>query len=76
MRWGEHLEYVADAGPGDFIYVPPFVPHQEINASREEPLSCVLVRSGQEPIVVNLEIVPAEPPEEVYWVDDIHSPPS
>ena len=76
MRWGEHLEYVADAGPGDFIYVPPFVPHQEINASREEPLSCVLVRSGQEPIVVNLEIAPAEPPEEVYWVDDLHSPPS
>ena len=76
MRWGERLEYVADAGPGDFIYVPPFVPHQEINTSREEPLSCVLVRSGQEPVVVNLEIAPAEPPEEVYWVDDIHSPPS
>ena len=75
MRWGEHLEYVADAGPGDFIFVPPFVPHQEINASREEPPSCVLVRSGQEPIVVNLEIAPAEPPEEVSWVDDIHSPP-
>jgi uncharacterized RmlC-like cupin family protein len=76
MRWGEHLEFVANAGPGDFIYVPPFVPHQEINASREEPLSCVLVRSGQEPVVVNLEIAPAEPPEEVYWVDDIHSAPS
>jgi uncharacterized RmlC-like cupin family protein len=75
MRWGERLEYFADAGPGDFIYVPPFVPHQEINASREEPLSCVIVRSGQEPVVVNLEIAPAEPPEEVYWVDDIHSPP-
>jgi uncharacterized RmlC-like cupin family protein len=75
MRWGEHLEYFADAGPGDFIYVPPFVPHQEINASRDEALSCVIVRSGQEPVVVNLEITPAEPPEEVYWVDDIHSPP-
>ena len=75
MRWGERLEYFADAGPGDFIYVPPFVPHQEINASRDEPLSCVIVRSGQEPVVVNLEIAPAEPPEEVYWVDDIHSPP-
>jgi len=75
MRWGERLEYVADAGPGDFIYVSPFVPHQEINASREELLSCVLVRSGQEPVVVNLEIAPAEPPEEVYWVDDIHSSP-
>jgi len=75
MRWGERLEYAADAGPGDFIYVPPFVPHQEINASREEPLSCVIVRSDQEPVVVNLEIAPAEPPEEVYWVDDLHSPP-
>jgi uncharacterized RmlC-like cupin family protein len=75
MRWGERLEYVADAGPGDFIYVPPFVPHQEINASREEPLSCVIVRSGQEPVVVNLEIAPAEAPERVYWVDDIHSQP-
>jgi uncharacterized RmlC-like cupin family protein len=61
------------AGPGDFIYVPPFAPHQEINASREESLSCLVVRSGQEPVVVNLEIAPAEPPEEVYWVDDIHS---
>jgi len=32
MRWGEKLEYAADAGPGDFIFVPPYVPHQEINA--------------------------------------------
>jgi len=75
MRWGEHLEYVAEAGPGDFIYVPPYVPHKEINASRDEPLSCVLVRSGQDPVVVNLDIAPAEPPEEVAWVDNIHPPP-
>ena len=72
MRWGDHLEYVADAGPGDFIYVPPFVPHQEINASRDEPLECVLCRSGQEPVVVNLDITPVEPPEEVRWIDPIH----
>jgi uncharacterized RmlC-like cupin family protein len=72
MRWGEHLEFLAEAGPGDFIYVPPYVPHQEINANRDEPLSCVLVRSGQEPIVVNLDIEPAEPPEDVFWVDNIH----
>jgi uncharacterized RmlC-like cupin family protein len=75
MRWGEQLEYVAEAGPGDFIYVPPYVPHQEINASREESLNCVLVRSGQEPVVVNLDIAPAEPPEEVPWVDNIHPAP-
>jgi uncharacterized RmlC-like cupin family protein len=75
MRWGERLEYVAEAGPGDFIYVPPFVPHQEINASRDEPLACVLVRSGQDPIVVNLDLQPAEPPEDVAWVDPIHPAP-
>ena len=73
MRWGDRLEFVAEAGPGDFIFVPPFVPHQEINASEAEPVSCVLVRSGQEPVVVNLDIPMAEKPEEVRWVDDIHT---
>jgi len=74
MRWGERLEFTAEAGPGDFIYVPPYVPHQEINASNDEPLSCVLVRSGQEPVVVNLDLPDVEPnPEQVHWVDDIHS---
>jgi len=72
MRWGERLEFVAEAGPGDFIFVPPLVPHQEINASRDEPLACVVVRSGQEPVVVNLDIAPAEPPEQVRWTDAIH----
>ena len=72
MRWGDHLEYTAEAGPGDFIYVPPYVPHQEINASRDETLECVLVRSGQEPVVVNLDIEPVEKPEDVPWVDPIH----
>src|ERR671928_1614492 len=72
MRWGERLEYVAEAGPGDFIYVPPYVPHQEINASDEETLECVLVRSDNEAVVVNLDIEPVEKPEEVRWVDPIH----
>jgi uncharacterized RmlC-like cupin family protein len=72
MRWGEHLEYVAEASPGDFIFVPPFVPHQEINASSDEPLQCVLVRSDNENVVVNLDIDSVEPPEEVPWIDPIH----
>ena len=74
MRWGERLEYVAEAGPGDFIFVPPFVPHQEINASSNETLECVLVRSGQDPVVVNLDIAAAEAPTSVEWVDPIHVP--
>ena len=72
MRWGEKLQFTAEAGPGDFIYVPPFVPHQEINASPDAALECVLCRSGQEPVVVNLDITPVEPPEEVRWIDPIH----
>jgi uncharacterized RmlC-like cupin family protein len=72
MRWGEHLEYTAEAGPGDFIYIPPYVPHQEINALPEEPLKCVIVRSDQEAVVVNLDIEPAEKPEAVAWIDSIH----
>jgi uncharacterized RmlC-like cupin family protein len=73
MRWGDRLEYTAEAGPGDFIYVPPYVPHQEINASPDEPLSCVVVRSDQEPVVVNLDLPDVElDPEQVRWVDDIH----
>jgi uncharacterized RmlC-like cupin family protein len=72
MRWGEHLEYTAEAGPGDFIYVPPYVPHQEINASREDTLECVLVRSDNEAVVVNLDIEPVERPESVRWIDPIH----
>ena len=73
MRWGERLEFTAEAGPGDFIYVPPFVPHQEINARDSEALECVLMRSGQDPVVVNLDIEPVEKPEEV-WADGMHAP--
>ena len=72
MRWGERLEFVAEAGPGDFIYVPPYVPHQEINASADETLECVLVRSDNDAVVVNLDIEPVEKPESVAWIDPIH----
>ncbi len=72
MRWGEKLEFTAEAGPGDFIYVPPYVPHQEINASPVERLECVLVRSDGEAVAVNLDIEPVEKPEKVLWVDPTH----
>ena len=71
MRWGARLEFTAEAGPGDFIYVPPYVPHQEINASADETLECVLVRSDNEAVVVNLDIE-REKPEAVKWIDPIH----
>ena len=75
MRWGERLEFVATADAGDFIFVPPYVPHQEINALSDAPLQCVLVRSDNESVVVNLNIDAAERVEEVYWIDPIHAVP-
>ncbi|MDQ4030978.1 MAG: cupin domain-containing protein [Actinomycetota bacterium] len=72
MRWGDNLEFTAEAGAGGFIFVPPFVPHQEINALDDEALECVVTRSGQEPIVVNLDIDGVAEPVHVPWVDPAH----
>jgi uncharacterized RmlC-like cupin family protein len=72
MRWGEALQFVAEAGPGDFIFVPPYVPHQEINSNPTEILECVLVRSDGEAIAINLDIEPVEHPQTVLWIDPIH----
>lgn len=54
FRYGERLEQVALAGPGDFVFIPAEIIHQEINASTEEPTAWVVVRSATDPIVVNL----------------------
>src|SRR6185437_10661466 len=75
FRWGDRLEFVEEAGPGDFIYVPPYVPHQEMNARDDEPVEAVVVRSGQEPIVVNLDIVSPEPGSMPDGHDEFHAKP-
>jgi uncharacterized RmlC-like cupin family protein len=52
-----------ETGPGDYVYVPPFVPHREENPSPDEEAVVVLARSTQEGIVVNLPSLRAEVPE-------------
>ena len=54
LRWGDKLESVAEAGPGDFVFIPAHLIHQEINASPESETVLAVVRSGVDPIVVNL----------------------
>jgi uncharacterized RmlC-like cupin family protein len=54
IRWGISGETVARAEAGDFIHVPAFLPHMEINPSQLEPFRWVVVRSTATPIVVNL----------------------
>ncbi|HEY2206549.1 MAG TPA: cupin domain-containing protein [Pseudonocardia sp.] len=52
-----------DTGPGDYVFVPPFVPHREENPDPDHPAVVVISRSTQEAIVVNLPgLYPLEEP--------------
>ncbi len=64
LRFGERLEKSVEAGPGDFIYVPPGLIHQEITLSGGEPLETIVVRDSQENIVVNVDLPEAMVEEE------------
>jgi hypothetical protein len=66
LRWGERLEYVANVGPGDFVYFAPYVPHQERNPSAGDPVDFLVVRSDNERIVVALGTEPVEKPENMF----------
>jgi uncharacterized RmlC-like cupin family protein len=68
FRWGERLEEVAEAGEGDFVFIPGGLIHQEINASADRGTAWVVVRSAPDPIVVNLPELDdlAEPPARAY----------
>jgi uncharacterized RmlC-like cupin family protein len=54
IRWGDNGEFVGCAKPGDFIHVPAYLPHMEINPSKSQAFRWVVVRSTPTPIVVNL----------------------
>lgn len=50
----EPVETRVRTGPGDYIYVPPWVPHREENPDPNEEAVVVIARNTQEAIVVNL----------------------
>jgi uncharacterized RmlC-like cupin family protein len=54
VRWGAKGEFSARAQAGDFIHVPPYLPHMESNPSASAAFRWVVVRSTATPIVVNL----------------------
>lgn len=47
-------EVVIETNPGDYVFVPPWVPHREENPQAGEEAVVVIARSTQEGIVVNL----------------------
>jgi uncharacterized RmlC-like cupin family protein len=54
LQWGQHGEFSAVARAGDFVHVPPWLPHMEINPSDDTPFEWIVLRSSAVPIVVNL----------------------
>ncbi len=56
MRFGPKLEHTVDAGPGDFIFVPPEVVHQEVNLDAAAPVEMIVARDGQENVVMNVDV--------------------
>ncbi|MEA2371556.1 MAG: hypothetical protein QOH12_1950 [Solirubrobacteraceae bacterium] len=59
----DDAERRVETGPGDYVYVPPYVPHREENPSADEEAVVVLARSTQEGIVVNLPSLRVAVPE-------------
>ena len=43
-----------ETAPGDYVYVPPWVPHREENPDPDSEAVVVITRTTQEAIVVNL----------------------
>jgi uncharacterized RmlC-like cupin family protein len=44
-RYGDRLEQSVVTGPGDFLFVPPGVPHQAVNLSQDEPAVALIARN-------------------------------
>lgn len=66
IRWGDTLEFAAEVGPGDFVYFAPYVPHQERNLDAGGTVNFLVVRSDDERIAVDLDVVPMDRPETLF----------
>ena len=54
IQWGERGEHSVTARVGDFLHVPAWLVHREINRSKDTPFRWIVIRSTSEPIVINL----------------------
>jgi uncharacterized RmlC-like cupin family protein len=64
LRWGSRLESVAELEVGDLAFLPPFLPHEEINPSPDEAAVWVVVWNDQ---LIHVPLVPDA--DGVYGVD-------
>jgi len=55
LEGDEPVETPIRTAPGDYIFVPPYVPHREENPDPDTEAVVVIARTTQEAIVVNLD---------------------
>jgi uncharacterized RmlC-like cupin family protein len=55
LEGDEPVETRVQTAPGDYIFVPPYVPHREENPDPDTEAVVVIARTTQEAIVVNLD---------------------
>jgi|TARA_B100000470_G_C19532244_1_gene276644 uncharacterized RmlC-like cupin family protein len=72
MRWGDALEFVAEAEAGDFIFAPPLSRIRKSTRTPMNPSTASWFVAARTPMVVNLDIAPVEPPEEIRWIGPKH----
>ena len=60
-RFGEGLQQSVINGPGDFIFIPPDLPHQPINLSKDKSAKAIVVRNDPNE---QENVVPYEPASE------------
>ena len=58
-RWGEGLAESVVSGPGEFLFIPPGVPHEAINCSATEPARAIVARNDP---AEQDNVVPYPPP--------------
>ena len=68
LRWGEQLDQVTDASPGQFMVVAPAVLHQEMTARTAETLQVVVVRGSREAVTITLDVHQGSRAA-VRWID-------
>jgi uncharacterized RmlC-like cupin family protein len=57
IYFGENYAEYVDMSEGDFVFVPPYMPHVEVNMSTTEELMWMTCRTPDN-IVINLDDVP------------------
>jgi len=70
MRWGEHLEYVAEANPGDYLFIRPMCRTRRSMPQPTKPWNACWAQRQERCRQPHIE--PVEKPEEVRWIDPIH----